>query len=142
MDGSEHAALAAPVSAAILLSGAGWAAAGAYAVGAVLIDLDHFVDYWRETGFNLDIPRFLPWFEDRGPVRLWVGFHAWEWALALLAAALGAGLPAWTSALAAGMLTHLLLDQRYNGLKPLSYFFFWRWRLGFRIEPLYGEDAP
>lgn len=140
MDGSEHCALAAPVSAVLLLSGAGWPAASAFAAAAVLIDLDHFVDYWRETGFNLDIPRFLPWFVNRGPKRIWIGLHGWEWPLALLAAALGAGLPAWVWALAAGMLSHLLLDQRYNELKPLSYFFFWRWRLGFAIAPLYGEE--
>lgn len=142
MDGSEHSALAAPVCAALLFGGAGPSAAAAYFVGAVLIDLDHGVDYWRETGLNFDVPRFLSWFAQRGPRRLWVGLHGWEWAAGLLAAAWGAGLPAWVWALDAGILTHLLLDQRYNGLRPLSYFFVWRWRLGFAIEPLYGEGPP
>jgi hypothetical protein len=140
MDGSEHTALALPVSALLILGGAGLPAAGAYFAAAVLVDGDHWIDYWRETGLNFDLARFLPWFEQRGPRRIWLGLHGWEWAAALLAACIGAGLPAWVWALSAGLFTHLILDQRYNELKPLSYFFFWRWRLGFSIAPLYGED--
>lgn len=137
MDLHEHAAVAAPLSAALLLAGAGPAAAAAFFTGAVLIDFDHFLDYWRETGLNLDLRRFLPYFDSRRPRHLLLALHGWEWPALLGALGLALGLPAWAWALAGGWLLHLVLDQRFNPLTAPAYFFLYRWGVGFEVARLY-----
>lgn len=140
MDLQEHAAIGLPgAGLAFLVSGDPWAAA-AYAAGAVLIDVDHLVDYWRETGLNADVGRFMAYFDKREPTHSFLPLHAWEWPLAFLAAALVGGAPAWAWGLAAGVLGHLLLDQRFNRLHRYAYWFSFRWSLGFDSWSLYDDS--
>jgi hypothetical protein len=137
MDFSEHLALSVPAGAVVALA-TGQAEAGlAFAVGAVLIDLDHPLDYWREKGFTLSIHRLNLFFGSREPRHLVLVLHGWEWPLLLLAAWAGLGLPLWAGALASGWLAHLALDQRYNLLQPWAYWFFARFQQGFKAAPLY-----
>lgn len=128
MDLQDHAALSLPAAGAIYLATASAPAALAFAVGGVLIDLDHLVDFWRETGwFNRDLPRFFRYFEDREPIHSYLPLHAWEWPLQFGVAAAVVGAPAWAWGFAAGVLSHLILDQRYNDLDRRAYFFLHRW---------------
>ena len=104
------------------------------------MDLDHFADYWRETGLNADIPRFLSYFSSRSAKKLWLLLHAWEWPL--LAAGLCLILPApspWVVWALAGWFSHLLLDQRFNHLHPMAYFMAFRIKHGFLAEHLYAD---
>jgi hypothetical protein len=138
MDLHEHAALSACGAAALYMATADPAAAAAFWAAGTLIDGDHLLDYWRDDGFNLDLPRFFTYFPARLPRFLLLFMHGWEWPLGLAALALGCAAPLWVGALAAGWLVHLLLDQRYNGRqKPLCYFFTYRWSHGFRAESFY-----
>jgi hypothetical protein len=137
MDLHEHVAVAAPLSAALLLAGGGPAAAVAFFVGAVLVDVDHLLDYWRETGFNLELRRFLTYFDSRCPRHLLLAWHGWEWPALLGALGLALDLPAWLGALVAGWFVHLVLDQRFNPLTAPAYFFLYRWAVGFEVAPLY-----
>jgi hypothetical protein len=128
VDGDQHLALSLPAAGALYLATASAPAALAFAVGGVLIDLDHLIDFFRETGwFNTDVKRFLAYFEAREPVHTFLGLHAWEWPLQFIPAALILGAPAWAWGLAAGILVHLILDQRYNRLQPWAYSFLYRW---------------
>lgn len=139
MDLSQHAAISLPASAAVWMLTGDAAAAAAFGFGAVLIDLDHLLDYWRETGLNADWRRFLGYFDGREPQRLLLAWHGWEWPLLILALWAVAALPLWVAALAAGMLCHLGMDQRYNGLLPLTYFFSYRWSRDFKAGSLYKD---
>jgi hypothetical protein len=137
MDFSEHLALSIPAAAAVTLA-TGQADAGlAFAVGAVLIDLDHPPDFWREKGFTLSIYRLNAFFGSHEPRHLVLALHGWEWPALLGAAWAGMALPLWVAALAAGWLAHLVLDQRYNLLQPWAYWFFARYQIGFKSGPLY-----
>ena len=117
------------------------AAAAAFSVMGVLIDLDHLVDYFRETGLNMDVGRFLVYFENQKPRHLWLLLHGLEWILLAGALSLFMGAPAWIWAAVAGWLLHLLLDHRYNQLHPSTYWLSYRARLGFRAEPLFKWKA-
>jgi len=142
MDFTEHLALSAAGSALILLATGSPAAAAAFSVAGVLVDADHVPDYWRETGVNFRRQDFLDHFSVHQPRHLLVPLHGWEWPLALAAAALGLGLPGWVLAAAAGWFFHLCLDQRYNPLGPYSYFFFYRWRVGFESQAIFHPQGP
>ncbi|HXB96935.1 MAG TPA: hypothetical protein VNZ54_02715 [bacterium] len=142
MDFSEHLALSAAGSAVLLLATGSPAAALAFSVAGVLVDADHVPDYWRETGVNFRRQAFLDHFSVGRPRHLLVPLHGWEWPLALGAASLALALPGWVAAAAAGWLFHLALDQRYNPLGPYSYFFFYRWRVGFDSDAIFDSAGP
>jgi hypothetical protein len=137
MDFSEHLALSIPAGAVLALATGRLELGAAFVVGGVLIDLDHPPDFWREKGFTLSMRRLNAFFGSRDPRHLVLALHGWEWPALLGAAWLGLGLPLWVAALALGWLTHLILDQRYNLLQPWAYWFFARYQVGFRSEPLY-----
>ncbi len=126
-------------SAAIAVGGGGWESALAFSIAGVFVDLDHFLDYWRETGLNLDLRRFFSYFSSGHPSKLYLILHAWEWCgLAFAAWALLQG-PAWVCWGLLGWFQHLLLDQRFNRLHAMSYFFFFRARHRFHSRILYGK---
>lgn len=139
MDFSEHVVISAAGSAAILAGGGGWESAAAFSLCGVFIDLDHFADYWRETGFNLDIPRFMKYFSGRKAKKLLLFMHGWELPSLVIAVSLALGLPTWVFWGTAGWLVHLLLDQRYNYLHPLAYFWAFRLKHGFDAEKFYTD---
>ena len=138
MDFSEHLIISAAGSAAILAAGGDPKSAAAFAATGVFVDLDHFVDYWRETGLNWNLPRFLGYFSRRQVRRLVLPLHAWEGVLLGWGLSLALGSPAWVDWAFFGWLQHLLLDQRFNGLHKMAYFFSFRVKQGFKVEKLYG----
>ena len=136
MDFSEHLALSVP-GGAVLAVVTGQVEVGlAFAVGGVLIDLDHPLDYWREKGFTLSIHRLNAFFGSDEPEFLVLALHGWEWPALLGAAFWGFSLPLWVAALALGWLTHLILDHRYNLLQPWAYWFLARHGFEFRTAHL------
>ena len=140
MDLSEHMAIGLPGAAGVyLISGNPWAAL-AYGVGAILIDTDHLVDYWRETGFNMDLRRFMGYFENRSPIQSVLFLHAWEWPLLFFSVAGLSSAPAWAWGLALGAFGHLILDQRFNRLHRYAYWFSFRWSRGFNSRSLYDDS--
>jgi hypothetical protein len=143
MDLQDHLGTALPLAGVLYLASGDAAAAGAFAAAAVLIDVDHLVDYWRETGLNRDWARFFGYFEAREPRHSYLPLHAWEWpAILAVGAAVGAA-PGWAWGWVGGMLAHLILDQRYNRLHPSAYFFAHRYALGFESRCIYDDTrAP
>jgi|SRR5665213_418615 len=139
----DHCSLSLCGSSAIYLVTADVSAAFAFWVAGTLIDLDHLNDYWRDDGFNLNLRRFFGYFSRRGPRYLLLAFHGWEWPLCLLALAWGASEPLWLWCFAAGWLSHLILDQRFNRRqKSLGYFFAFRWSRGFKASEFYDGSSP
>lgn len=139
LDLSEHVLMSAAGAGALALAGE-WQGAALFFGCGVLVDLDHLNDYWRETGFNSNWRRFFGYFDGRQPRHLVLFLHGWEWALLALGAAWHFQSAAWAWA-GAGWLAHLMLDQRFNRLHPLAYFFFYRAFKGFRAKPLYEDEA-
>lgn len=116
-------------------------AASAFWVAGTLVDLDHGYDYWRDDGFNLNVRRFLGYFESRGPTYLFLGLHGWEWPLGLLAALPLLSAPLWVWTFCAGWLSHLLLDQRFNRRQnPRCYFFAYRMGRRFSADAFYDDS--
>lgn len=137
MDFSEHVALSLPCAAAVSLATGRWEPGVAFAVGGILVDLDHALDYWWEKGFTLSMARLNQHFGGHEARRLVLLMHAWEWNALCWAAWALLGWPLWVAGFAAGWLLHLMLDQRYNLLEPWAYWFFARARIGFKAERLY-----
>jgi hypothetical protein len=140
MDMWQHATVSGAVSAGIYYFTKDVKAAAAFSLTGVFIDLDHFADYWREKGFNLDIPRFFHHFTTPHQDKLLIFMHAWE--LIVLAAVVTAclGFPSWGVAGTAGWLLHMVLDQHFNRFRPFGYSFIYRVKVGFVAKKIFYRD--
>ncbi|HLG69548.1 MAG TPA: hypothetical protein VK009_03895 [Chloroflexota bacterium] len=103
----------------------------------VLVDLDHFIDYWYAEGricFNLRTFLRTRYWERSG--RLFVLFHAFEYLPIVFLVWQAWKGRRWAVAATAAMSSHLLADHLVNELKPLGYFLLYRVAHGFRADEI------
>jgi hypothetical protein len=140
MDMWQHATVSGGVSVGIYAFTGDIKAAAAFSLTGVFVDLDHFADYWREEGFNFNLPRFFAHFSTPCQDKLLLFMHGWEHIVLAAAACALAGFPTWAMAGTAGWLLHLILDQIFNRFRPLGYSILYRARVGFIAKKIfYGE---
>ncbi|PIR73431.1 MAG: hypothetical protein COU40_02455, partial [Candidatus Moranbacteria bacterium CG10_big_fil_rev_8_21_14_0_10_35_21] len=53
-------------------------------LGAVLIDLDHFIDYFLAFGFNFKLDYFTHGYQFLKSDKIYVLFHGWEYVIIFL----------------------------------------------------------
>jgi hypothetical protein len=124
------------------LTGSGALTAGVLA-GGFLIDVDHVLDYVVVEGQrDLRPAAFLRYYSEQRMRRVALVLHSYELVALLVALAWATNwTPLWGYIL--GVALHLPLDVFFNGrllsrnLIPF-YSLAYRWRLGFRAEPLLG----
>jgi len=114
---------------------------GAAFFGAVLIDLDHLIDYFFAFGFHFDIFSFIHGEQFAKNDKIYVLFHGWEYIILLVAAAWliksNFKLKAAVLALALGGFFHLLIDVNVNdGMTLKGYSILYRARQSFDIEKI------
>jgi hypothetical protein len=141
MDLWQHAAVSTTVAAALGAATGEWTAAAGFCVTGIFVDFDHFVDYWRDEGVNVDIGRFYNHFRDGSPHRLWLIGHAWEHVAVMGILAWLGPAPPWLWGAAAGLLVHLLLDQAVNKFKPLGYSILFRASVAFDARRIFDPSA-
>lgn len=107
----------------------------------VLVDLDHFIDYWYSEGrVCFDLHTFLRTRYWKRSGRLFVLFHAFEYLpLVFLIWQAWKG-RRWAVAATAAMSSHLLADHLVNELKPFGYFLLYRLAHGFKSDELLDWD--
>ena len=97
-----------------------------FIVSGILIDLDHFVDYFMNEGrIRLDIKDFFYKCDNVMLKKFYVPLHSYElfavlsviWYFTHSGVMLG---------LVAGSMVHLIVDAFYNGSHPLTYLFLFR----------------
>jgi len=109
-------------------------------VSGFLIDLDHYIDFWRENPFDFNVRRFFATCEGYELRKLVLVLHSWE-LLLLLAAFTYLTRSGIALGLLVGGTQHLLLDQKANYTYPLSYSFIYRFLHGFRGEAVFDAGA-
>jgi hypothetical protein len=104
--------------------------------GGFFIDIDHLFDYFYQDGLRgFDLHRFLSgkYFDDAGKVYLW--FHGYEYAAALLLASAAIDSQRWLLlSVGAAMSCHLLYDLHHNSPNPQAYSIAYRLSQKFNIE--------
>jgi hypothetical protein len=109
-------------------------------LGGFLIDLDHFIDYFLAFGWNIHLIWFLQGYEFIKLDQIHLFFHAWEYAIILLA--MGFLLKSKKSkvlvlSLALGIFFHLSCDVIMNeGLMTKSYSMIYKIKQDFQIKKL------
>jgi hypothetical protein len=114
---------------------------GAAFLGAVLIDLDHLIDYFLAFGFHFNLTAFIAGEQFAKSDKIYVLFHGWEYSILL-------AIVAWflkghvrvqgaICALALGMFFHLLIDVNINhGMTIPGYSLSYRYLKGYRMEQI------
>jgi hypothetical protein len=106
-------------------------------VFGVLVDLDHFIDYWYAEGrICFDAKTFLRTRYWQKSGRLFVFFHAFEYLPLVFLVWQAFKGRKWAVAATAAMSSHVLADHFINELKPLGYFILYRAAHGFRAGEL------
>ncbi len=99
---------------------------GAAFFGAVLIDLDHLIDYFMAFGFHFSLISFIHGVQFAKNEKIYVLFHGWEYVILLLGLAWlaksGMRLKVMALALSLGAFFHLVIDVNINdGMTLRSY---------------------
>jgi len=108
-------------------------------LGGVLVDLDHFFDYFLTFGFHFNLAYFNRGDQFLKSDRILVLFHAWEYVFILLVLVFMIKNRVWKSfllALAIGLFFHLCLDVKIDHMPVKSYSIAYRLEHNFKIEPL------
>ncbi len=107
----------------------------------VLVDLDHFIDYWySEKRICWDTRTFLRTRYWQKSGRLFILFHAFEYLPLVFFGWQAWKGRKWAIAATAAMSSHVLADHFVNELGPLGYFILYRAAHGFRAGELLDWD--
>lgn len=109
--------------------------------GGVLIDLDHFIDYFLAFGWQFRLEYFIKGYQFLASDKIYILFHGWEYAVLLAAIAwfikFNIKLKAAVVALAFGMFFHLSIDAIANeGAQLKTYSIIYRAKNNFDLRQL------
>lgn len=111
----------------------GWIYPALAVCGGILIDLDHFFDYFRHYGFKLNIADFFG-HTYLASGKMFVPLHSWELVVILWTLSLWVK---WVIPVASGITLHLMVDQFLSHRKdPLIYFITYRLYHRFELNKL------
>jgi hypothetical protein len=116
------------------VSTGGWAWPVLCVVGGILIDVDHFIDYFLHYRFRFDLGDFFShrYCEESG--KYYMFFHSFEllilmWVIALFVA--------WIIPVVTGMSLHLAIDLAITRRRnPISLSLLYRWKNGFDAKKI------
>jgi len=108
----------------------------------VLIDLDHWFDYFAEYGRRIRVRHFFQVAHDRAYRRGVLFLHGWEWVILLAGATWWFDYPSWLAGITLGWGTHLVADQLYNRPRPWGYSLAYRIRHGFDFAATFPPKHP
>lgn len=111
-------------------------------IGGVLVDLDHFIDYYFSFGFKRNLQYFLTGYQFLKSDRLFIYFHSFEIfaVLIILGFAIKENeVKVANLSLGFSGIAHLLTDSIINQVPIKSYFFFYRLINKFRIKSLVSK---
>jgi hypothetical protein len=137
-----HVAFSTTISVFLFLVFKSWYLSVTCLLSGILIDLDHFIDYYREQGINLDIKNFFTICENAQFERVFLVLHGWEWILLCAAAGWVSGWNPLVTGVAIGLGQHLILDAFYNSTSVRTYSIIWRWSKGFVFDSTFPTITP
>ncbi len=100
----------------------------------MLVDVDHYVDYVRDRGLNINLKRFFQYSHRIEYDRLFILFHGYEYLVPLALLLVLSDYHLLVAAVIIGFAQHLLFDQFTNPVKPLAYFITYRLKNRFSKE--------
>ena len=140
MKGEHHLAVSLAGAAGIYTASRSAPMSLSFLAFGVLLDLDHWIDYWIEYGARLDVAHFFRAVSRKEFRRAFLFLHAWE---GFLLSALLAWWSGWAPLLSGACLgwgSHLLCDQ--FSTRPNRWGYFLAWRIAGRFDYRHAFPAP
>ncbi len=138
---SYHIAASAGVSVGVHLTMHSWPAAMGCFVSGVLIDLDHYLEYYIfRKKFPWDYKDLVRFCFDVRVKQSFLVLHAYELLFLFWFFIYFFGLGKVWTGIAIGLTAHLALDQFTNPIKPLCYFLIYRMNHQFLKAKIFSEQ--
>jgi len=106
----------------------------------ILVDVDHYFDYIKTTGWNLNLKQFFHLSYGAKLDRFYLLFHGYEYLLLFATIIVMSDYNLLISAAGIGYLQHLILDHIFNPVKPMAYFLTYRLKNGFSKQCLLRDE--
>jgi len=104
-------------------------------LGGIFLDVDHYLDYIRETGdIRISLRRMEELFLNLKEKKFYGFFHSYELIIIGLFLNFFYFKNEWLYGLLAGCASHLILDALFNPIRARFYFFLYRLNHSFEIE--------
>jgi hypothetical protein len=113
-------------------------ALGSFCTG-VFIDLDHWVDYFRDYGFPKSLGHFFDAAYDRTYSQAHLPLHGWEWLAVGAAVTWCTSGNEWVLGALVGWTHHLVADQVMNRPSRWGYSLLYRWKTGFDFKAAFPD---
>jgi len=91
-----------------------------------LVDIDHVWDFYKNVGKDFTIKRFLKTFENGEIKKAYLYFHSYELLFGLIFLCFLTHFSYPLAFATLGFAVHLVFDQIFNPVKPLTYFITYR----------------
>ena len=99
-------------------------------IAGVAIDADHFIDYYLNHPFTLNLNRIYDAFEKPDLTKIYILLHSYEILIALWLSVCLFSMSASWIALAIGLTQHMIFDIFTNPIRVRGYFFTYRIWMG------------
>lgn len=119
-----------------------WFSLAAAALGGILNDVDHFIDYYLAFGWNFRLDYFLNGYEFLKSLKAYVIFHAYEYAIIFIIIAIVLKSKKWKfffMVLAISLLLHIGIDLALTDLKWQTYSITYRIEHNFNFKYFLSE---
>jgi hypothetical protein len=104
-----------------------WVAGAACCMVGIFVDLDHFLDYWLNRGFSLNVEKLMDFCYNGTSRKFYDVLHAYEYIPLLCWLAVTPGYRNLGLGMTIGYILHLLGDQLFNShLSRWTYFLTYR----------------
>ena len=120
-----------------------WVAGLACCIVGVFVDLDHFLDYWLNRGFSLDVKQLMDFCYNGTSRKFYDVLHAYEYIPLLCWLALTPGYRNLGLGMTVGYVLHIIGDQLFNShLNRWTYFLTYRILHGFEWTSIAIHRSP
>lgn len=109
-------------------------------LAGILVDLDHFFDYVKYTGWNTNLKQFFHYSYGAKFKQFYLLFHSYEYLPLIAIIIIISDYNLLLIAAAIGFTQHLIFDQFTNPVKPLAYFLTYRSKNKFSKESFLKDD--
>jgi len=137
-----HTAASITLSGILYLLFKSWSLSLACCLTGIFIDIDHFIDYFRENGWTPNIKNFFRICNECQFDQIVLILHGWEWIILFGVLSWLTGWNPWITGMFLGIGHHMILDAFANSSYFKTYSLIWRWKKGFHFDTVFSNQKP
>lgn len=137
-----HTAASITISGMLYLMFRSGSLSAACCLAGIFIDIDHFIDYFRQKGWSLNIKDFFRTCNECQFDRIVLLWHGWEWIVLFGLSSWLTDWNPWVTGMFLGIGQHTIIDAAANSSHLKTYSLIWRWKKGFHFDTIFSNQRP